>query len=47
MSWFLSSFRVQNGRIKRRRSSRVENMASNRTAKARVMMVVVNIEDWL
>jgi hypothetical protein len=39
MSWLLSSFRVQNGGIKRRRSSRVEKMTPNRAAKAKAMIV--------
>jgi hypothetical protein len=47
MSWLLSSFGVQNGRIKRQRSSRVDEMAPNRAAKVKAMMVVVNTEDWL
>jgi len=47
MSLLLSSFGVQNGRIKHQRSSQVEKMAPNRAAKVKVMMVVVNIEDWL
>jgi hypothetical protein len=47
MSWLPSSLRVQNGCIKRQRSSWVEKMALNKAAKVEVMMVVVDVEDWL
>jgi hypothetical protein len=47
MDWVHSSFNVQNERIQRRRSARVEKTAAKRVAKRESMMVVVNLDDWL
>jgi hypothetical protein len=47
MSWVRSSFKAQNDRIKRRRSSRLEEMAPKRAAGREAVMVVVNLDDWL